>query len=139
MSLALFQNDSHETGSEGRACARRPSGFTSRGFTLRLLSSEGRPSRKSVYFARVRSTGRSSRGPTLVRSTAGERHRPRSQESLRHPRDLRANPLILSYCRVESSEGRSSSKVRPLDFFNLKSAVLSFKAILRWLLLNCFA
>lgn len=30
MSLALFQNDSHETGSEGRACACRPSGFTSR-------------------------------------------------------------------------------------------------------------
>lgn len=30
MSLALFQNDSHETGSEGRACAQRPSGSTSR-------------------------------------------------------------------------------------------------------------
>lgn len=124
MSLALFQNDSFENRWESRACARRLSDFTLclslrllHGFTLRLLSSEGRPFCKSVYFARVHSTGRSSRGPTLVRSTAWERHRARitssSWENLLYSRDLHINSLILS------ANGSKESSKLPLDFLKL--------------------
>lgn len=114
MSLALFQNDSHETGSEGRACARHPSGFKSR--LVALLYDYRRvradPPAKSVYFARVSSTGRSSRGPTLVRSTARERHSasccPRALEKA--CRILEICALILwSFLNVESSAQRGGA------------------------------
>lgn len=78
------------------------------GFTLRLLSSESWPSRKSVYFAWVCSTGRSSNeGPTLKRSATRGGHRTRvvclSKRPPPFPQDLRANLLIL-YFTAQNSE-----------------------------------